>query len=97
MITAAEARKLAGPTVQEKVEALLVAVEEAAKNKKRSLKTGWEYKEDQDLWISGGYGGNGGTAEWKEAVKILKDLGYKVKFYYMEQSIAVDMYTLVEW
>lgn len=40
--TAKDARKLAGPTVEERVDSLLVAIQEAAKNKKRQLRTGWE-------------------------------------------------------
>ena len=94
MLTANEARKLAGPTVRERVEALLVAVEKAAKNKKRFLKTGWDYKEDTDLWVDGGYSK---TKEWHEAYEILTKLGYKVTFYYRDGSMAVDMYTLIEW
>jgi len=58
------------------------------------LRTGWEYKEDQDLWIYGGYKP---TKEWHKAKEILEHLGFKVTFYYSDGSMAVDMYTLVEW
>lgn len=93
-LTAAEARRLAGKTVDEKVEDLLIAVETVAKNKKRRLRTGWDYKLDTDLWVDGGYKA---TPEWKEAKDILTKLGYKVSFRYHDGSMAVDMYTLVEW
>ena len=93
MLTAEQARQIAVKTVQEKVEALLKAVEEAANAKKRKLRTWWDYKEDADLWISGGLSD---TQDWQEAVKILEGLGYKVKFYY-KASQFVDMYTLIEW
>lgn len=92
--TAEEARKLAGKTVEEKVDSLLVAIKDAATNKKRKLRTSWEYEEDNDLWVNGGYNK---TKEWIEACKILEALGYKVSFYYNEGSIAVDMYTLISW
>lgn len=93
MLTAEQARQIAGKTVQEKVESLLKAIEEAAKSKKRSLRTGWDYKEDNDLWINGGYSR---TKDWEEAAQILEGLGYTVIFYYKESQF-VDMYTLIEW
>lgn len=93
MITAKEARELAGKTVKEKVEALCLAIEQAARSKGRQLRTGWEYKDDKDLWIDGGYSR---TKEWEEAKNILEGLGYKVTFYYKETQF-VDMYTLIEW
>ena len=94
MITAAQARELAGPTLQEKVEALNEAIKAAATLKKRQLRTGWDYDAHPELWIQGGYSS---TEEWKQAKKMLEDLGYKVSFYYREASIAVDMYTIIEW
>lgn len=93
MMTAAEARRLAGQTVQEKVNDLLLAVEELAKQKHRVLKTGWDYTKDADLWVHGGYNN---SKEWVEAKKILEGLGYKVNFFYKESQF-VDMYTLIEW
>lgn len=92
-LTAQQAKELAGETVEEKVDKLLIAVEKAAKAKKRKLRTGWDYQPDKDLWIDGGYST---TKEWKEAKKILEDLGYEVTFYYNECQF-VDMYTLIEW
>ena len=93
MIRAEEARKIAGLTLQEKIDAVGVAIENAAKNGKRELRTGWDYTEDRDLWIEGGYSQ---TDEWNKAYIILTDLGYKVSFYYKELQF-VDMYTLIEW
>lgn len=93
MLTALEARQLAGPTLEEKIEALLEAIRVAATAKKRSIKTGWQHKQDDDLWIDGGYNN---SPDWKTAKKVLEDLGYKVTFIYNANQF-VDMYTLVEW
>lgn len=92
-ITAEQARKLAGKTVDEKVDDLLVEIENSAKQGKRQLRTSWEYSGDEDLWVRGGYDE---TDEWKAAKKILTDLGYTVEFYYNELQF-VDMYTLIKW
>jgi len=92
--TAKEAKALAGPTLQEKVDSVLESIKVAAGKKKRQLRTGWEHDEDDELWISGGYSK---TEDWKNAKKMLEDLGYTVEFYYQEHSIAVDMYTLIKW
>lgn len=94
MLTATEARRLAGPTVAERVESLLSSVKAEAEKGNRCLKTGWTHKEDSDLWENGGYHS---TEEWQKAKEILEKLGYKVTFYYNEASQFVDMYTLVEW
>lgn len=92
--TAAEARELAGTTVEERVKLLLVRIKELATEKKHQCRTGHDYNVDEELWINGGYSR---TIEWTEARKILESLGFKVTFYYQEMSIAVDMYTLIEW
>lgn len=94
MITAAEARKLAGPTIEEKVQALLVKVEELAKQGKRQLRGGYDYDADSDIWVMGGYEG---TPDWQKAKKILEGLGYKVEFYYNDSSMAADLYTIIKW
>lgn len=94
VITASEAREISGKTLEEKIESIFPAIREAAVNKQRSLKTGWEYKEDQDLWINEGYIR---TENWKKAKKELEKLGYTVSFYYNDSSIAADMYTLISW
>lgn len=94
MIQASEAKKLAGLTVAEKVEKLSFPIKKLALERKRQLRTGYDYVEDDDLWISGGYSN---TQEWKDAKKILEGLGYNVRFYYSDGSQFVDMYTLIEW
>lgn len=92
--SAHEARKAAGPTVEEKVEKLCETIKKLAQEKKRQCRTGYDHRADEDLWISGGYSA---TKEWQEASKILTNLGYDVTFYYKEGSQFVDMYTLVKW
>jgi len=91
--TAEDARKLAGLSVKEKVGLILVAIKEAATNKRRQLRTGYDYKPDRDLWILGGYKK---TKDWNEACQILSDLGFQVEFYYAEHQL-VDMYTIITW
>ena len=93
-LTAEQARELAGPTVEERVDKILVRIEELAKAKQRSLKTGWDYKEDKKLWIDEGYGQ---TENWRKAKKILTDLGYTVSFHYDDSCYFVDMYTVIKW
>lgn len=93
-ITAKEARQLAGPTLEEKLDSLYESIRVVAIDKKRSLRTGYDHKDDEELWIQGGYSQ---TADWKAAKKALEEEGFKVTFYYNELSIAVDMYTLIEW
>jgi hypothetical protein len=97
--TAAEAKKLAGKSVEEKVELLCESIKKNASERKRSLITGWEHKEDRDLWIDGGYSR---TEDWEKAKKILEALGYKVTFYCQEPPSVwaipiVAMYTIIEW
>lgn len=86
-ITAEQARQIAGPTVQERVDAVYPLIEEAAKNKKRSIHL------HDEFWAYDGYKG---THKWKEAVALLKKDGYQVRFFYEERQF-VDMYTIVEW
>ena len=88
MITALEARKIAGPTVQERVDMLEEQIKQAATERKRSINL------HDEFWVREGYSG---TKEYKQAKMILEGLGYKVDFYYKEHSIAVDMYTVVSW
>jgi hypothetical protein len=88
MITAKEARGLAGPTVQERVDELEPLIKEAALEKKRHINL------HDTFWVHEGYSG---TKEYQQAVMLLEGMGYKVSFYYKEHSIAVDMYTVVEW
>lgn len=91
MITAKEARDLAGPTFEERVkEQLEFAYERiklAAENKHRSVNL------TNEFWSRGGYSG---TDEYKAAVKQLKVLGFEVEFFYEELQF-VNMYTIVKW
>ena len=88
IISAAEARKLAGPTPQERVDELEPLIKKAALEQKRSINL------HDNFWVHEGYSS---TKDFQQAKMILEGLGYKVSFYYKEHSIAVDMYTVVEW
>lgn len=87
MITANEARGLAGPTPQERVEMLEDKIKKAAAAKKRSIAL------HDSFWVQEGYNG---THDYQQACTILEGLGYKVRFFYEERQL-VDMYTIVEW
>ncbi|WP_456281643.1 hypothetical protein M1D55_19570 [Cupriavidus sp. JZ107] len=92
-LTAAEARDIAGPTVTERVDAALDVIRAAAEKKQRQVSL------HGDFWANGGYGSDRSTTlarQYDEAVKQLKALGYKVRFFYEERRF-VDMYTIVEW
>lgn len=86
-ITAKEARKLAGPTVQELVDEVYPMIRESATMKNREVKL------HEDFWVHGGYQG---TKEWMEAKSILEKDGFTVEFFYEERQF-VDMYTIVKW
>ena len=86
-ITADEARKLSGPTVQERVDEVYPKIREAATKGKRGIML------RDDFWGNGGYSS---TKEWQQAVMILEGDGYKVGFFYKESQF-VDMGTQVEW
>ena len=91
MLTAAQARELAGPTPQERVDAIAPLIEKAAKEKQRQVAL------HDPFWVHEGYSK---TPAYKEATKILEKLGYKVRFHYMDGSFLkrkVDMYTIIEW
>jgi hypothetical protein len=83
MITASEARKLAGPTPQERVDMLEPAIREAATAKKRSITL------FGDFWAYNG--GVGYAADHKRACEILEGIGYKVSSHYCND------HTIVEW
>ena len=85
--TAADARKLAGPTAQEEVDVIIPLIKEAAKKKERKLCL------HQDFWVNEAYSQ---TPKYKEAQKILESLGFKVEFYYEEKQF-VNMFTIVKW
>lgn len=85
-ITASEAKKLAGPTVQEIVDDVYPLIRAAAEKKQRAIHLhGW--------WANEGYSS---TKDYIEACKILEKDGYKLSFFYEERQF-VDMYTVVEW
>jgi hypothetical protein len=87
-ITAAEARELAGPTPQERVNLVYQMIREAAKEGKRKLAL------HDEFWVRDAYSG---APAYKTAKELLEADGYKVSFYYNAGSFAVDMYTVVEW
>lgn len=87
-LTAAEARKLAGPSAQDYVDAALALIEASAKAKCRSICLHGKF------WVDEGYSK---TPLYREACAELTRLGYDVSFYYHDGSIAVDMYTVVKW
>lgn len=93
-LTADAARKLAGKTIEEKVDSILVAIEDFAKNGKRRLDAPGDYKEDRDLWSTEGYKD---SSQYKEAKKALEDLGYTVSYYYDDSTQLGDAYTIIEW
>ena len=86
-ITAEEARKLAGPTVEEYADEAFELIRTAATAGKREITLYDEF------WSRDGYSG---TPEWKQACKILEDAGFKVRFCYDEYQV-VALYTFVEW
>lgn len=85
--TAAMARQLAGPSVDDHVNEALELIKKAAEKKQRSTDL------VSDFWVNEGYKP---TQRYKEACKQLEALGYKVKFFYEELQF-VNMYTVVEW
>ena len=85
-ITAKEARELAGPSVQDRVDEVYLLIREAAEKKLRKIYL-------HDWWKNQGYGG---TKDYKQACAILRADGYTVEFFYEERQF-VDMYTIVEW
>jgi hypothetical protein len=87
-ITAEEARELAGPSVQERVDTVYPLIREAAVKKLRRVAL------RDSFWTDGGYGSK---PDWKKACDLLRKDGFKVDFYYSEGSQFVDMYTVVEW
>ena len=86
-ITAAEAKSLAGLTIEERVDLVFDQIREAATKRKRELHL------TDDFWSRGGYSE---TPEWKKAKQLLTAEGFKVDFFYEEKQF-VNMYTLVKW
>lgn len=86
-LTATQAREIAGPTIDERVDAALVEIRAAAEKKKREIALHGEF------WVHGGYSD---TPDYKAACGILRKLGYTVEFFYEERQF-VNMYTIVKW
>lgn len=86
-LTAQEAKKLAGLTAEEQVDAALAKVEGAAKNSQRFINL------HDKFWVDGGYDN---SKEWVEAKRQLVELGYTVEFFYEEKQF-VNMYTIIKW
>lgn len=84
MITAAEARELAGPTPRERAEALEGPLRQAAEQKKRRLVL-------RQWWSTGAQQRH---QEWQGAKEILEGFGYKVS---AELNAQNEHITLVEW
>ena len=86
-ITAHEARELAGPTVQERVDAVYPLIRAAAEKRERSIciRTGF--------WADEGYSR---TPAYKQACDILRADGFRVEFFYQELQF-VDMGTEISW
>jgi hypothetical protein len=84
-ITAQEARELAGPTVQERVDAVYPLIRKAAEDKRHRITL-------HDWWAEAGYIG---AKDYKQACDILRADGYNVEFFYEKQ--ACEMYTVVKW
>ena len=86
-ITAAEAKVLAGPTIEERVDSAFDQIRKAATEGKRELHL------HDDFWARGGYSK---TPEWTKALQLLTAEGFQVDFFYEEKQF-VNMYTLVKW
>lgn len=86
-LTAVEARKLSGPSVDDHINEALESIRIAAIDKRRSAAL------HSDFWVREGYSS---TENWKAACKELEALGFKVSFFYEELQF-VNMYTKVEW
>jgi hypothetical protein len=85
-ITAQEARELAGPTIQERVDAVYPLIRKAAEEGKREVHL-------HDWWVHSGFSG---TKYYKQACDILRTDGYTVEFFYEERQF-VNMYTVIKW
>jgi hypothetical protein len=92
-LTAAQAREIAGPTVSEKVDALLEKIREFAEQKKRSIKIGRDNCPDTNFWVQGAYKDHD---DYHQAKRELEALGYKVEFYYEEKQF-VDIFLEISW
>lgn len=91
MITAKEAKEIAGPTLLEQLKEQL---EYADKTIRSAAEQGHRVTRlSNEFWSRGGYDQ---SELYKKAVKELEKLGFTVKFFYEELQF-VNMYTIVEW
>lgn len=88
MITAEQARQLAGPTIEEYVERLGPYIERVASTGNHQLRVGIDSNQDIGFWQKGA----NQHANWLEAKRLLEQLGYQVSFKYDHVH-----YTLIEW
>lgn len=86
-ITADEARLLAGPKAIDHVNAVFPLIRQAATEHNHSVKVRSEF------WAQEGYRS---TPMFNEAVKILTDYGFTVKYFYIEQQF-VDCGIEIKW
>jgi len=87
MITADEARVLAGPTANEILNPVWDQIEKAAKSKKFKITL------RDNFWHREGYDG---TDLYKECINILETAGYAVK-YFFETNQFVDAGITISW
>ena len=87
MITAKEARQLAGPTIEEMCEFFDPHIRAAAKKKERTVTVYHGQLE---------YEAYGQTAVWKKFVEEMNKLGFIAKLYYYEGQF-VDMRITINW
>ena len=88
MISANEAKGLSGPCAMDQVNSLEPLIYAAAQTGKNSVHVHFPF------WVNEAYSN---TTKFKEAKKILEQLGYTVSFFYSEKSFGVDMYTIISW
>jgi len=91
MITAQEAAELAGPRAEDYLEFIEAKIKEAANNKCREVSI---REEPYAYWL---YGSSEKPREVAKAIATLKENGFKLKLYYQEHSIAVDMALVIKW
>jgi hypothetical protein len=87
MITAKEARQLAGPTIEEMCEFFDPHIRAAAEKKKRTV-TVYHAQLENEAY--------GKTAVWKKFVEEMKKYGFTAELYYYEGQL-VDMRITIKW
>jgi len=86
--TAKDARELAGPTIEERVDDVLIEIEKAARDKKRELRL------YDDFWTKGSYYTKD---DYLKACKLLEDLGYDIFLDYDDGCQFANVCTIVRW